>query len=143
MNADPRLPYAPKGENVTVDWIKGFLARMYDWCREIAQEIDSRFEALENYAKQGADAASANNLTVGEWGRVRITGATPINLLASRANAAILVLHFVSNPLVKHNQAASGDFKPIYLAAGVDLATAAKMQVTLQYDTTDATWYQI
>ena len=67
LSLDPRLPYLPKGQQVTGDYFSKFLERFYDLYRELSLEIDSRSEALENYNKQGPDVNSANNLTVGEW----------------------------------------------------------------------------
>ena len=95
--------------------------------------------------KQGASVASANNLTVGTDGDYfQITGATQINLLDSTSfqGGADITVKFNGAPLVKHNQAVSGAFKPIMLNGGVDFATAASNTLTLVYDSTDAKWYE-
>ena len=94
---------------------------------------------------QGAAVASANSLTLGTDGNYfQITGATQINLLDSTSwqGGSEVTLLFVSNPLVKHNQVASGAFKPIFLQGAADFTTAAKNSLTLKYDSTDSTWYE-
>jgi len=96
--------------------------------------------------RQGANVAAANNLTVGTDGNYfQITGATQINLIDSSSwqGGSRIEMKFNSNPLVKHNQAASGNFKPIMLNGGVDFATAANNTLTLVYDSTDAKWYEL
>ncbi len=96
--------------------------------------------------RQGAAVASANNLTVGTDGNYfQITGSTQINLIDSSGwqGGSRIEMKFNSNPLVKHNQAASGNFKPIMLNGGVDFATAANNTLTLVYDSTDAKWYEL
>jgi len=44
---------------------------------------------------------------------------------------------------VAHNQAASGNNKPIMLAGAVNFSATADDQLTLQYDTTASKWYEI
>lgn len=102
---------------------------------------NSRFEF-----KQGATVASTANLVLGSDGnRFQVSGTTTINLIDATnwQGGSLIVLHFQGVLTVTHNAAASGNNKPIFLIAGVNLATAAKKQVTLQYDSVDSTWYQI
>lgn len=103
-------------------------------------------QAARTQHAQGAVVASANNVTLGNDGnRFQISGTTQINLINNGGwqGGAIVVLHFQGIVVVKHNQVASGNNKPIFLAGVADLTTAAKTQLTLQYDSTDSTWYQI
>jgi len=97
-------------------------------------------------AAQGATKASANNLVLGTDGnRFQISGSTQINLIdnSSWQGGAIVTLHFQSTPTVKHNQAASGNNKPIMLSGSVDFVAAANGRLVLQYDSTDGVWYEI
>lgn len=89
--------------------------------------------------------ASANNLTLPyDANYFPITGTTQINLIdnTSWQGGSRITLKFASALTVKHNQAASGNNKPIMLAAGVDLAAGAGTTLTLRYDSADAKWYQ-
>lgn len=96
--------------------------------------------------KQGADVATANNVTLGTDGNYfRLTGSTQVNLLDSTGwqGGSLLTLFLVAGTTVKHNQAASAAFKPIYLSGAVDFVAAAKARLTLRYDSTDSTWYEV
>lgn len=96
--------------------------------------------------KQGAAVASANNLTLGTDGNYfQITGATQINLLSSVSwqGGSIARLKFNSTPTIKHNQATSGNFKPILLNSGVDVTAAIGSTLALEYDSTDSAWYEL
>lgn len=97
-------------------------------------------------AAQGAQLTAANNLVLGADGnRFQVAGATQINLIdnSSWQGGAIITLHFQTTPTVKHNQAASGNNKPLMLSGAVDFSATANDQLTLQYDSTDAKWYEI
>lgn len=94
---------------------------------------------------QGVAVASANNLVLGSGGnRFQISGTTQINLLdnTSWTAGSIITLHFQGSLTVKHNQAASGNNKPIMLSGAVDFAATADDQLTLQYDGTAVKWYE-
>lgn len=96
-------------------------------------------------ARQGAAVTAANNLTLGTDGNYfQVAGATQINLLDSTSwqGGAEATLKFNSNPVVKHNQAASGNFFPIMLAGGVDFSTSANATLTVVFDATDSKWYE-
>lgn len=95
---------------------------------------------------QGAAVASANNLALGADGnRFQISGTTQINLIdnSNWQGGAVIVLHFQGAVTVKHNQAASGNNKPIMLSGAVDFVSTASDQLVLQYDSTDAKWYEL
>ena len=143
ISYDPRIPGIPADVAKNIPWLHTFRERFYDLWRELTQLVGERLGIIENYHYQGGDVASATAINVGPWGRVRVTGSVTIDRINARNNAFPVVLHFTAITTVRNNQAASGDEKPIVLAAGVDLTTAALMQVTLQYDLTDSKWYQI
>lgn len=85
-------------------------------------------------AQQGADVASANNLTLGSDGNsFEITGTTQINLIANtgRVNGAIVNLIFTSNPTVKNGQATSGSNITILLAGAADFVASSNDVLTL------------
>lgn len=95
---------------------------------------------------QGAAVTAANSLTLGTDGNYfQVAGATQINILdaSSWTGGSVVTLKFNSNPTVKHNQAASGNFKSIMLAGAVDFAATASDTLTLRYDSTDTKWYEI
>lgn len=95
---------------------------------------------------QGIAVASANNLAVGTDGnRFQITGTTQINLLDNTnwTGGSIVRLHFQGAVTVAHNQAASGNFKPIMLAGAANFSATADDQLSVQYDTTASKWYEI
>jgi len=112
----------------------------------ISDFITAVSNATLTLGAQGASIASANNLTLGSDGNYfQITGATQINLIdtSNWLGGAWVTLKFNSTPTVKHNQAASGAFKPIMLAGAADFAATANDTLTLRYDSTDSKWYEI
>jgi len=95
---------------------------------------------------QGAVLTAANNLVLGTDGRYfQVDGATQINLIDNTAwrGGDLVTLKFNSAPTVKHNQAASGNNKPILLTGAADLVASANDTLTLRYDSTDAAWYEV
>lgn len=95
---------------------------------------------------QGATVASANNLALGSDGnRFQISGTTGIIRIDNTnwQGGATVTLHFQSNLQVTHAGGASGNNKPISLQGGVNFNTAPGNQLVLQYDSTDATWYEL
>lgn len=95
---------------------------------------------------QGAQVASANNLSLGTDGNYfQITGTTQINLLSSVGwqGGSVVTLKFNSTPTVKHNQTVSGNNRPILLAGAVDFVATANDTLTLRYDSTDTVWYEM
>lgn len=85
---------------------------------------------------QGADVASANDLTLGADGNVfEITGTTQINAIttANWQTGSIVVLIFASTPTVKHNTAGGVGTAVILLAASGDFAATAGDTLTLVY----------
>ena len=84
---------------------------------------------------QGADIASANDLTLGYDGNTfAITGTTQINRIVNTGwqNGSITILHFTSTPLVKDGQASSGSAIIIQLAGGGDFQAAAGDNLMVQ-----------
>lgn len=84
---------------------------------------------------QGADVASANDLTLGADGNTfEITGATQINAITTTGwqNGSSINLLFTSNPTVKNNTAGGAGTAPLLLAGSVDFgATAGDVLVLL------------
>lgn len=83
---------------------------------------------------QGADIASANNLTLGSDGNMfEITGTTQINLISnvSWQNGSQVTLLFTSTPTVKHNQTTSGTDITVQLAGAADFVASAGDTLTL------------
>jgi hypothetical protein len=79
-------------------------------------------------AKQGADVASATNLTLGSDGNVfEITGTTKIDLISNVGwqNGSEITLFFTSTANVDHGTATSGTNITIRLDGGVDFVPAA------------------
>lgn len=79
---------------------------------------------------QGDDIASANNLILDSAlnGNVYvITGTTQMNLIEDLdwQDGSKVTLQFAGVLIISHGAAASGDFKPIYLAKGSDYTTTA------------------
>ncbi|MEE8151274.1 MAG: hypothetical protein V3T43_06120 [Nitrosomonadaceae bacterium] len=56
---------------------------------------------------QGADRASANDITLGVEDLYEITGSVEMHTVADRANGEF-TLHFIAAPLVKHNESGAG-----------------------------------
>jgi hypothetical protein len=112
----------------------------------LSTNVGWQMQSARLQGAQGAAVAAANNLALGTDGsRFQISGATQINLLdnSSWQGGAIVTLHFQSTPTVKHDQAASGNNKPIMLAGAADFVASANDQLVLQYDSTDSKWYEI
>lgn len=85
-------------------------------------------------ATQGADVASANDLTLGTDGNsFEITGTTQINAItiANWQNGATITLLFASTPTVKHNTAGGAGTAVILLAGAADFAATAGDTLTL------------
>jgi hypothetical protein len=83
---------------------------------------------------QGADVASANDLTLGLDGNTfEITGTTQINLInnSSWSNGSIIHLVFTSTPLIKNGQTTSGSNITILLAGASDFSATAGDVLTL------------
>lgn len=96
--------------------------------------------------KQGAAIASANDVTLGSDGnRFQITGTTQINRILNTGfqGGSIITLHFQGAVTVTHNTASGSSFQGIMLAGAVSFVASALDQLTLQYDSTDAKWYEI
>lgn len=93
--------------------------------------------------QQGADAASANDLTLGLGNYFDVTGATQINAIRSRGWQAgsLVTLQFDSTPTVKHNTAGGAGFASLILATAADFFPVAGSTLTLRYD--GATWREV
>ena len=94
----------------------------------------ARFDGrvLEN---QGADVASANDLTLGADGNsFEITGTTQVNAITTSGwqNGSIITLLFTSTPTVKHNTAGGAGTAVLLLAGAVDFAATAGDTLTLR-----------
>lgn len=84
---------------------------------------------------QGADVASANDLTLGADGNTfEITGTTQINALtiANWQNGSSVTLLFTSTPTVKHNTAGGAGTAVILLAGSADFSATAGSNLTLR-----------
>jgi hypothetical protein len=92
---------------------------------------------------QGADVASANDTTLSTGNYFDITGAVQINgiAVAGWTVGSVVILQFDSNPVVKHNTAASAGFASLQLAGSVDFNSSAGDTLMLVYDGTY--WRQI
>jgi len=80
------------------------------------------------FRTQGADVASANDLTLGFGGdSFEITGTTQINAIATATwqNGSMITLLFTSTPTVKHNTAGSTGTAVILLAGAADFVATA------------------
>lgn len=94
---------------------------------------------------QGAAVASANSLTLGNDGDYyQVAGATQINLLDKTGwvGGDRITFKFNSTPTVKHNQAASGNFRPILLVGAADFVATANDTLSIVYDATDNSFYE-
>lgn len=94
---------------------------------------------------QGAQVTAANNLVLGTDGNYfQVAGATQINLIDNSTwSSGPVMLKFNAAPTVKHNQAASGNNKPVMLSGAVDFVASANDTLTLVYDSTDSKWYEV
>lgn len=84
---------------------------------------------------QGADVASANDLTLGSDGNCfEITGNTQINAITTSGwqNGAMITLLFTSTPTVKHNTAGGAGTAVILLAGAADFSATAGDTLTLR-----------
>ncbi len=83
---------------------------------------------------QGADVASANDLTLGADGNTfEITGTTQINAITTAGwqNGTMITLLFTSTPTVKHNTAGGGGTAVMLLAGAADFSATAGDTLTL------------
>lgn len=97
---------------------------------------------LTNNKRSFGSIASANNFELPPFGEFfQVTGTTQINLMRAGWEGRMVTLKFNGNPLVKHNQTASGWLAPILCAGGADLTTTANDVVSFRYDGTS--WHQI
>lgn len=93
---------------------------------------------------QGANVASANNLTVGTDGNLFvITGTTQINLLDSTGwtTGSMVFLRFSDNLTVKHGQTTSGVYKLINLAGSADFS--ATLSDVLMLILVGGEWHEV
>ena len=93
----------------------------------------SRFDGRV-VGNQGADVASANDLTLGADGNVfEITGTTQINAITTTnwINGSTISLLFTATPTVKHNTAGGGSTAVILLAGAADFVATAGDTLTL------------
>jgi hypothetical protein len=84
---------------------------------------------------QGADVASANDLTLGSDGNCfEITGATQINAITTSGwqNGTIITLLFTSTPTVKHNTSGGGGTAVILLSGSADYVSTAGSTLSLR-----------
>jgi hypothetical protein len=89
-----------------------------------------------NLDRQGADVASAGNLTLGSDGNVfEITGTTTINAITTAGwqTGAIITLVFAASLTVSHNTAGGGGTAVILLAGAVNFSATAGDTLTLRY----------
>lgn len=136
----PRLPNVPEDAQ---QWLKDFIVRFNIMWRELASQVNARFDDIES---QGTiDYPSASTLELGIGNRHRVTGTTTINLIAKQnlRGGAMFVLHFTAAASIAHNQAAVGLGKPVMLAGSVTLTLSANDQVLFQYDAIDDKVYQV
>jgi hypothetical protein len=96
--------------------------------------------------KQGATVTAANSLALGSDGNYfQVDGTTQINLIANTnwQGGAVVTLKFNASVTVAHNQAASGDNKPLLLSGAANFSATANDTLTLRYDSTDSAWYEM
>lgn len=118
------------------------LAGTFDPTDVIANNLP--FSSLANYRTHlsvGAVAA-ANNLILDRNGN-EITGNTQINLISNTgwSNGDIITLTFSGTPTLKHGQTASGAYRPIYLASGMDFTVSAF--TSIQFKLIQDIWCEI
>ena len=95
----------------------------------VGVKMNGRFAGL-----QGADVASANNLSLGADGNTfEITGTTQINLISNTnwQNGSEVTLLLASGITIKHGQATSGSNITISLSGAADLVTTSETSLTL------------
>ena len=83
---------------------------------------------------QGADVASANDVTLGDDGNVfEITGTTTVNRIVNTGwqNGSQITLLFTSNPTITHGNATGGANVTILLAGASDFSATAGDTLTL------------
>lgn len=93
----------------------------------------SRFDG-RILGNQGADVASANDLTLGADGNVfEITGTTQINAITTSGwqNGSVIRLIFTSTPTVKHNTAGGAGTAVMLLSGAADFSATADDVLTL------------
>ncbi|MCK9629706.1 MAG: hypothetical protein M0R37_14095 [Bacteroidales bacterium] len=92
---------------------------------------------------QGSDVTAANDTTLSTGNYFDVTGATQINGIATSGWTAgsLVVLQFDSNPVVKHNTAASAGFASLLLSAAADFSSSAGDTLTLCFDGTN--WREV
>jgi hypothetical protein len=91
------------------------------------------------YFSQGADVASANDLTLGSDGNLFvITGSTQINAitLSPWTAGSIVALKFYGAVVVKHATSGGAGTGQIILTVGSDLTTTAELMLFLMCDGT-------
>lgn len=147
LSSDPRLPQLPPtaadDDSIAVAFWNRFQERFYQLWRELSREMDSTQNRLPT---QGADIASANNLSLTTGNDYfHITGNTQVNLIDNngRVGGDRVILNFDSTPTVKHNQAASGTYRPILLAGSADFVASANDMLTLLYDSVEDQWLEV
>ena len=114
--------------NITISVFQSDIQRSL-WNSSGLSMISTRFREA-----QGADVASANDLTLGTDGNTfEITGVTQINAItiADWQNGSAVKLLFTSTPTVKHNTAGGAGTVPILLAGAVDFVASAGDTLTL------------
>lgn len=91
---------------------------------------------------QGTNAASTNDMTLAEDGNYFVvTGNTQINTIDETdwTSGSIIVLHFASNPVVKHNTAGAG--ASLALSGSADFNSTSGDMLVLMYD--NVVWREI
>jgi len=94
-----------------------------------------KMDGIRLKESQGADVASANDLTLGSDGNVfEITGTTQINAIDTTAwvNGCVATLLFTSNPTVKHNTSGGAGTAVILLAGAADFSATAGDTLTVR-----------
>lgn len=75
------------------------------------------------FGHQGSDVASANDMSLAQDGNYYVvSGSTQINHIQGGEwqPGSMFILKFTGTPLIKYNQTASGDFRPILLPGSTD-----------------------
>lgn len=97
---------------------------------------------------QGADVASANDLTLGGDGNTfEITGNVQVNAIttATWQNGSLVTLGFSGTPTIKHNTAGGAGTAKIYLSGAADFGATANDTLTLRLMEIGGTqgWYEV